>query len=271
MGLDRPVHVQYVRWLGSFLRGDFGYSFSQFRPVRDVVRDALPNTLLLSAVSLGLIFLIGCTVGTVQAVRKYSRLDGVLTFLTLFIYSIPGFWLGLMLVILFSSSAVPDGLRLPISGITDIDYAFLTPWQKALDRLQHLVLPSVALGIASAAGVARYMRGSLLEVIGQDYIRTARAKGLSEARVILKHALRNGLIPIVSLFGLYLPLLFGGAVVIEVVFSWPGMGRLLYDAVIARDTPVVLAASFLFAALVLIGNLLADLLYAVVDPRIRYG
>jgi peptide/nickel transport system permease protein len=139
-----------------------------------------------------------------------------------------------------------------------------------VDRARHLVLPSFALGIASAAGVARYMRSSMLETISQDYIRTARAKGLSERRVILGHALRNALLPIISLLGLYLPLLFGGAVVIEVVFAWPGMGRVLYNSVAARDYPVVMAASFLFGVLVLFGNLLADLLYAAVDPRIRY-
>ncbi len=250
LGLDRPLPEQYLRWLRSFFTGDFGYSFSQHRPVADVIRDALPNTLLLSAVSLVLIFLVGCAVGAVQAVRQYSALDNVTTFVSLFVYSM-------------------EFLRLPISGVTSIDYEFMGPIERIVDRVRHLVLPSFALGIASAAGVARYMRGSLLEVISQDYIRTARAKGLSERRVILKHALRNALIPIVSLLGLYLPLLFGGSVVIEVVFSWPGMGRALYNAILARDYPVVMAASFLFGVLVLGANLLADMLYAVIDPRIR--
>ena len=254
LGLDRPLHEQYLRWLLSFFTGDFGYSFSQHRPVAEVIRDALPNTLLL---------------GAVQAVRQYSALDNVTTFASLFVYSMPGFWLGLMLILAFSSPAMPEFLRLPISGVTSIDYEFMGPIERIVDRVRHLVLPCFALGIASAAGVARYMRGSLLEVISQDYIRTARAKGLTERRVILGHALRNALIPIVSLLGLYLPLLFGGSVVIEVVFSWPGMGRSLYNAILARDYPVVMAASFLFGVLVLAANLLADLLYAVVDPRIR--
>ena len=269
LGLDRPLHEQYVRWLRSFFTADFGYSFSQHRPVSDVLRDALPNTLYLSAVSLVLIFAFGCAVGTVQAVRQYSASDNILTFVSLFVYSMPGFWLGLMLILAFSSPAMPEALRLPISGVTSIDYEFMGPVQQLIDRARHLVLPSFALGIASAAGVARYMRGSMLEVIGQDYIRTARAKGLSERRVIFKHAVRNALIPIVSLLGLYLPVLFGGSVVIEVVFSWPGMGRALYNAILARDYPVVMAASFLFGVLVVVANLLADLLYAVVDPRIR--
>ncbi len=269
LGLDRPLHEQYLRWLRSFFTGDFGYSFSQHRPVVDVIRDAMPNTLLLSAVSLVLIFALGCAVGAVQAVRQYSPIDHLTTFVSLFVYSMPGFWLGLMLILLFSSPAVPEGLRLPISGVTSIDYDVMGSVEKLLDRARHLILPSFALGIASAAGVSRYMRGAMLEVIGQDYIRTARAKGLSERAVILKHALRNALIPIVSLFGLYLPLLFGGSVVIEVVFSWPGMGRALYNAILARDYPVVMAAGFLFGVLVVAANLVADLLYAVVDPRIR--
>ncbi len=270
LGLDRPLHEQYLRWLAAFFTGDFGYSFSQFRPVSAVIADALPNTLLLGATSLVLIFLVGCAVGVVQAVRQYSALDHTLTFAALFVYSVPGFWLGLMLILLFSSPVVPEGLRLPISGMRGLDWAFLGPWERALDLARHLVLPAFALGIASAAAVARYTRSSMLEVIRQDYIRTARAKGLPERIVILKHALRNALIPVVSLLGLFLPILFGGAVVIEVVFSWPGMGRLLYDAILARDYPVALAATFLFGALVVVGNLLADLLYAAVDPRIRH-
>lgn len=270
LGLDRPLHEQYLRWIGSFLVGDFGYSFSQFRPVSAVILDALPNTLLLGGVSLVLVFGAGCAVGTVQAVRQYSAADNVLTFATLFIYSVPSFWLGLMLILLVSSSAFPDALRLPISGMTGLEHDYLGPWGRVVDLARHLVLPSIALGLASAAAVARYMRGSMLEVIRQDYIRTARAKGLAERVVVFKHALRNALIPIVSLLGLFLPILFGGAVVIEVVFSWPGMGRLLYDAILARDYPVVLAATFLFGVLVVAGNLVADLLYAAVDPRIRY-
>lgn len=269
LGLDRPLHEQYLRWLASFLTGNFGYSFSQFRPVREVIGDALPNTLVLGGVSLLLIFAVGCAIGVVQAVRQYSPADHVLTFLALFVYSVPGFWLGLMLILLFSSPAVPEALRLPISGMRSLDHEFLAGWGRLLDRLRHLVLPSFALGIASAAAVARYTRGAMLEVIRQDYIRTARAKGLPERTVVLKHALRNALIPVVSLLGLFLPVLFGGAVVIEVVFSWPGMGRLLYNAVLARDYPVVLASTFLFGALVVVGNLLADLLYAAIDPRIR--
>ena len=270
LGLDEPLHVQYLQWLESFATGDFGYSFSQHRPVAAALGDALPNTLLLGGVSLLLIFALGCAAGVVQAVRQYSLLDSSLTASTLFIYSMPGFWLALMLVLLVSAPWMPEAFRLPISGMTSIGHASMGPWQQVVDVARHLVLPSVALGLASAAGVARYTRGSMLDVVSQDYIRTARAKGLSRSRVVFRHALRNALLPVISLLGLYLPLLFGGSVVIEWVFSWPGMGRLLFNAIQARDYPLVMAATFLFGALVVAGNLVADLLYAAVDPRVRY-
>ncbi len=270
-GLDQSLLEQYGRWLGNFVTGDFGFSYSRLRPVREVLAEALPNTLWLGATSLVVTFVVGCTVGIVQAVRQYSRLDHGLTFAALSLYSIPTFWLGVVLVLLVSSNAWPAWLDLPISGMQSLDYAELGAWDRIVDRIRHLILPTIALGLSSAAAVARYMRGSMLETIDEDYIRTARAKGLSERRVILRHALANALLPVISLVGLFLPILFGGAVVIEVIFSWPGMGRVMVDAIGARDYPLVLAASFLFATLVIVANLLADLLYAWVDPRIRYS
>jgi peptide/nickel transport system permease protein len=159
---------------------------------------------------------------------------------------------------------------LPPTGITNVDYEFMTGGQKIVDRIQHLILPVATLTLALAAGVSRYTRGQMLEVIRQDYIRTARAKGLPERRVIMKHALRNSLIPVITMLGLYLPFLFSGAVFVEVIFAWPGMGRVIVDAIFQRDYPLVMATSFIFAVLVVLGNLLADVLYAVVDPRIRY-
>ncbi|MDX1576876.1 MAG: ABC transporter permease [Gemmatimonadota bacterium] len=269
-GLDRPLHEQYLRWLASFVTGEFGFSFSRLRPVGEVLADALPNTLWLGGASLLVIFTVGCGIGIAQAVRQHSKLDHGLTFAALFLYSVPTFWLGVVLVLWVSSDAWPDALRLPISGMRSLDYASLGPLERVADRLRHLILPTIALGLSSAAAVARFMRGAMLETIDQDYVRTARAKGLSERRVILAHAARNALIPIVSLFGLFLPILFGGAVVVEVIFAWPGMGRLMYDAIGARDYPLVMAGSFLFAALVIAANLVADLLYAVIDPRVRY-
>ena len=268
-GLDRPLPEQYVRWLGAFATGDFGFSFSRLRPVAEVLREALPNTLWLGGASLIVIFLVGCLVGVVQSVRQYSRTDHALTLAALVLYSVPTFWLGVVLIMWASSDAWP-GARLPISGIQSLDHASLDLWGRIADRARHLVLPTITLGLGSAASVARYMRGAMLETLDEDYIRTARAKGLSERRVIFGHAVRNALLPIISLVGLYLPILFGGAVVVEYIFSWPGMGRLMYDAILARDYPVVMAASFLFASLVIVANLIADLLYAAADPRIRY-
>jgi peptide/nickel transport system permease protein len=272
LGLDQPLGTRYVKWLGSFVQGDFGYSFYQSRPVADVIADALPNTLLLAAVALVAMFFIGIVVGVLQAVRQHGWADRTLSVLGLFFYSMPSFWLGLMLMLLFSLKAHQWGwpIALPATGITSADYEFLSTWGKLGDRAAHLVLPATTLILVLSAGVARYTRGQMLEVIHQDYIRTARAKGLPERTVVLKHALRNSLIPVVTLAGLYLPLLFSGTVFVETIFSWPGMGRVIFDAISQRDTPVILATSFIFATLVVFGNLMADVLYAVVDPRIRY-
>jgi len=267
-GLDQPLLEQYVRWLGAFMTGDFGFSFSRLRPVSDVLAETLPNTLWLGGASLLVVFAVGCLVGVVQAVRLHTRTDHALTFVALLLYSIPTFWLGVVLI-MWASSDSWLGAWFPISGIQSLDYADLDFWGRIADRARHLVLPTVTLGLGSAAAVARYMRASMLETLDEDYIRTARARGLSERRVIFGHAVRNALLPIISLVGLFLPILFGGAVVVEYIFSWPGMGRLMYDAILARDYPVVMAASFLFATLVIVANLVADLLYAAADPRIR--
>jgi peptide/nickel transport system permease protein len=271
-GLDQPLHVRYVRWLGNFVTGDFGYSFGQGRPVGDVIRDALPNTLILAGASLVLVFLVGIAAGVVQSVRQHSWVDRTLSVISLFFYSMPSFWLGLMLVLVFALKAYQWGwpIALPATGITSVDYDFLGPWAKVKDRVAHMVLPVATLTLVLAAGIARYTRGQMLEVIRQDYIRTARAKGLPERTVILKHALRNSLIPVITLLGLYLPLLFSGAVFVEVIFAWPGMGRVIVDAIFQRDYPLVMATSFIFAVMVVLGSLVADVLYAVADPRIRY-
>ena len=273
MGLDAPVHVRYLRWMGAMLQGDFGVSFARNQPVRDILLEILPNTLILSAAALSLAFLVGVLVGIVQAVRHNSWVDNGLSLASLFFYSMPSFWLALMLVLIFSLGArnLWDWpFWLPPSGMTSTDYPFMTPVGQLRDRLAHLVLPAVSLALVLAAGISRYARGSMLEVIRQDYIRTARAKGLPERTVIFKHALRNALIPVITLLGLYLPVLFSGTVFIETVFAWPGMGKLIVDAIVQRDYPVVMAGAFLFAVMVVIGNLVADLLYALVDPRIRY-
>ncbi len=271
LGLDQPLHIQYFRWLSAFLRGDFGYSFGQMRPISEILPGVLWNTLQLMLVALVIIFVLGMLIGIVQAVRQYSATDNTLTFSALFFYSMPSFWLALMLILIFSLKASQWGwpIVFPASQMTSVGYEFLSTGEQIRDRIMHMILPAIALGIGGAAGIARYMRGSMLEVIHQDYIRTARAKGLSERKVIFHHALRNALIPIVTLLGLYLPALLSGAVFVEVIFAWPGMGRLIVDSIFQRDYPVVMATGFVAAAVVVAGNLIADVLYAVVDPRIR--
>jgi peptide/nickel transport system permease protein len=265
LGLDQPVHVQYVRWLSSFAQGDFGFSFSQKRPIIDIIKDTLPNTLLLSSVALVVIFAVGVLVGTIQAVRQYSWVDNVATVGAFFFYSMPSFWFGLMLILLLSYKFQ----WLPASQMTSVNFEFLPTSEQWIDRLKHLLMPALALGIGSAASVARYMRSGMLEQIRQDYVRTARAKGLSERVVIFKHAMRNALIPVITLLGLTLPFLVGGAVLIETIFAWPGMGRLIITAIFQRDYPVVLATAFVSSIMVILGSLIADILYSVVDPRVR--
>jgi peptide/nickel transport system permease protein len=272
LGLDQPIHIRYYLWITSFLIGEWGFSFAQARPVSDIILGALPNTLILTGIAFVLVFLIGIAIGAYQAVRQYSAGDSAISVASLFFYSMPSFWLALMMMLLFSLKAHQWGLpiALPSTGMTSYDHEFLELPGRIIDRIRHLILPVSTLTLALAAGVARYTRGQMLEVIRQDYIRTARAKGVSEPRVILKHALRNSMIPVISLLGLYIPFLFSGAVFVEMIFAWPGMGRVIVDAIFQRDYPLVMATSFVFAVLVIIGNLLADVLYAVADPRIRY-
>jgi peptide/nickel transport system permease protein len=272
-GLDEPVHVRYVKWLGAMLTGDFGQSFSHSRPVLDVLVDVLPNTLVLSACALAVAFLFGIFLGTIQAVRQYSLMDSAMSVVLLFFYSMPSFWLALMLILtlsLFARNVWDWPIWFPASGMTSTDYEFLSFGARIRDRAAHLVLPTLSLALVLTAGIARYMRGSMLEVIRQDYVRTARAKGLSERSVVFKHALRNALIPIITLVGLYIPVLFSGTIFIEYIFAWPGMGRTVYEAINTRDYPLVMAGSFFFASMVVVANLIADILYVVVDPRIRY-
>lgn len=272
-GLDAPVHVRYVRWLGAMVTGDFGYSMSHSRPVLDVLADFLPNTLILSACALAVAFFFGILLGTLQAIRQYSFRDSALSVVMLFFYSMPSFWLALMLILtlsLFARNVWEWPIWFPASGMTSAEYDFMSFGEQVRDRIMHLVLPTLSLALVLTAGIARYMRGSMLEVIRQDYVRTARAKGLSERVVVFKHALRNALLPIVTMLGLLIPVLFSGTVFIETIFAWPGMGRTIYEAIGTRDYPLVMAGSFFFATMVVVANLIADVLYAWVDPRIRY-
>ena len=265
-GLDQPIHVQYVKWLGNLARGDLGESFRYRRPVTSLMLERVPYTLQLAVLALLFDALFGIALGILSAVKQYSLVDKSVTLGSLIIYSIPGFWLALMLVLVFSVNLG----WFPTSQTRSLDYDLLSWSGRVLDRLWHLVLPVFVLGVASAAGTARYMRNRLLEVLSEDYVLAARARGLKERTVILKHALRNAMIPILTIYGLALPFLLGGAVLIEKVFAWPGMGLLAVEAVGGRDYPVILATSMIAAVLVILGNLLADVTYALVDPRVSY-
>jgi peptide/nickel transport system permease protein len=258
---DVPVWERYAKQLGNVLRGDLGESIVQKRPITHMLWEAIPNTLILSGTALLLQFVLGVALGIFAAVRQNTRLDHVLTYLSLIVYSMPGFWLALVLVLVF---AVNLGW-LPSSGMHDVGETGL------LDLLEHLALPAFVLGITSAAGVARFQRSAMLEVVRQDYIRTARAKGLSEGAVIGRHALRNALIPVITLLGLSLPFLVSGAVITETIFAWPGMGQQVLAAIPSRDIFVVTSFTLVASVMVVIGSIVADVLYAVVDPRVRYS
>jgi len=265
-GLNDPLPVQYVRYLGQLARGNLGYSFSLHRPVGAALADAVPLTLLLGGAALLLDFLIGLALGIFQAQRVNRLPDVVLGNVTLFIYSLPTFWLGLILLLVFGQA-----LRLfPVGGASDpvlcpvVDSLFC-----AVDRLWHLALPAATLGLVGAAGTARYQRAAMLDAASADYVRTARAKGLPERRVVLRHQLRNSLLSFITRFGLAFPFLLTGAVLTETIFAWPGMGRLAAEAITRRDYPVVTAAALIASLMVVGGNLLADILLGFADPRLR--
>lgn len=266
LGLSDPLPVQYVKWLKGTLSGELGMSFSKHTDVTRILAQTIPNTLLLTVFALFFNFLLGIILGVVTALKRGSAIDHTVNMTSLFVYSMPEFWLGLMLIL---GVSLHLGI-LPASGMHSPMAKYLSFPEYIWDVFQHMILPVFVLGVASAAATGRYMRGSLLEVINQDYVRTARAKGLSEFIVIGKHALRNALIPIITLFGLSLPFLLGGAVIVETVFSWPGMGKLTIDAIFARDYPLIIACTLVAGIMVILGNLIADVLYALVDPRIRY-
>lgn len=266
-GLDQPVYRQYLSWLQGVVQGDLGVSLRSKRPVTAVLADTVPNTLRLSVVSLAIWLMAGTALGVWSAAHRGSRADRGLTVLSLVVYSLPSFWLGLMLQLIF----VWKLHWLPSGGMSDGSPAELGQWGYFVSSLRHLVLPVLVLGLSGAAGLARYMRSSMLEILSEDFIRTARAKGLDERTVLWKHALRNAAIPLVTLLGLSLPFLLSGAVVTEVIFSWPGMGQLAVNSLLSRDYPMILAVTLLSGSMVVLGNLLADLAYGLVDPRIRVG
>ncbi|MCH7874788.1 MAG: ABC transporter permease [Gemmatimonadetes bacterium] len=266
LGLDRPLHVQYVRYLGRMLRGDLGVSLTQHRSVAAAIRDAIPNTILLALAALLIDFGIGVSAGAFQGAHPRSRRDRTLTAVTITLYSIPVFWLGMVLLFLFGEQLY----WFPVAGVTDpVTYPFRSGLGKVADRLHHLVLPALTLGLAGAGYTARQQRAAMIEAIGQDFVRTARAKGLRERLVVGRHALRNALLPTIALAGLAFPALLSGTVLVETVFSWPGLGRLAADAIGRRDYPIVTGAALVAAVLVVLGNLAADVATRIADPRTK--
>lgn len=262
--LDKPYHVQYALWLRDLAAGRLT-SFKDGQPVIKKILERLPATILLNVVATIIIFSVALPLGIFSATHRYSTADHVTTFFAFVGISIPSFWLAYLLILLFVK-----GFGVPVLGMRTFGVEELGAFQLMCDRVWHLFLPALVAAIGGIAAISRYMRGSFLEVIDQDYIRTARAKGLPEVEVRYKHALRNALLPIATILGFLIPGLIGGSVIIESIFAWPGIGRLSYQAVLARDYPTVMTINVIGAVLVLLGNLVADILYAVVDPRISY-
>ncbi|MBN1304629.1 MAG: ABC transporter permease [Anaerolineales bacterium] len=264
LGLNQPVYVQYFKWLATSLQGNLGYSYKTKAPVLDEILARLPNTLLLAGSAIFLTLLLGIPIGAISALRRYSLVDYFFTILSFIGISMPGFWLAFILITVFSTRLgwlPPVGMRSYGQSLGSI--------QEIIDVGKHLVMPMLAMAVVEIAYWARYQRSSLLEVLGQDYIRTARAKGLKERIVVWKHAFRNSLIPMITLVGLTLPDLVNGSYIIETVFGWPGLGRMGVQSILIRDYPVVMGVTMLSALLVVVGNLLADFLYIFVDPRIQ--
>ncbi|MBX7117682.1 MAG: ABC transporter permease [Gemmatimonadaceae bacterium] len=264
--LDAPLPVQYARWLAAAVQGDLGESFSRQRPVRDVLAAALPHSLLLAAAALLVDLLVGIALGAWQAAHAGSRGDRVLSAFTMSVQAVPVFWLGLVLVLVFAQW----WHWLPVGGATDpVTHDLLTAAGRWLDRLRHLALPALTLGLAGAAGTARFVRGAMRDAWHEDHVRTARAMGVPERTILLRHVLRDAWLPLATLVGLAIPGLIGGAVLVETVFSWPGIGRVATDAILARDHPLVVGTALVSAAAVVLGGLVGDLLAAWADPRVR--
>jgi peptide/nickel transport system permease protein len=261
MGLDRPVHEQLLIWLGNLARGNLGISYTQYRPVSQVIWDVVPNTLLLMGTGMLISLAAALSFGILAARRQYGFFDNVTSFVSYFGLAMPVFWFGLMLQLLF---AVRLGW-LPSAGMESAGGG------GPLDVARHLVLPAFTIAIGSIAGWSRYVRSSTIESLEQDYVRTARAKGIDDRRVLMGHVLRNALIPFVTVVGIDVPLYLTGAVLTETVFSWPGMGRLFFDSLTVRDYPVLMGVLLLGAVLIVLGNLIADIIYGVLDPRISYA
>jgi peptide/nickel transport system permease protein len=291
LGLDQPLPFQYIVWLvgndwvkvdldgdgisdnpgtrRGVLRGDFGFSFRTRKPVLDEIGSRLPNTIYLMAVTMLIAILVAIPIGVISAIKQYSIFDIFVTTFAFAGQALPDFWLGLILILVFYvwlRNPFTGEPLLPSGGIYTIGAPF-----SISDRLSHLIMPVLAGALGWLAWYSRFLRSSMLDVINQDYLRTARAKGLRENKVMFKHALRNALIPLVTLVALDLPYIFGGAVFVEMIFAWPGMGLLYYQAALQRDYPVLMAVLIIGGVSIILSNLLADMLYAYLDPRIRYS
>ena len=263
-GLDKPVHIQYVEWLKRFIRFDFGRSYLDDRPVSDKIMERIPVTLLINFSAIVLTLVIGIPLGIMSAVRRGKFSDKLSTIFVFIGFSAPEFWVALLLMNLF---CITLGW-LPVSGIASLDFETFSALGKVLDIAKHLILPVVISAFGGLAVISRYMRTEMIGIMGEDYIRTARAKGLGERTVIYKHALKNALLPVITILGLSVPGLIGGSVIFESIFAIPGMGRLFYESVMARDYPVIMGVLSIGAVLTLIGNFLADIAYSYADPRI---
>lgn len=289
-GLDKPLPMQYVIWLigndwmkvdadgdgiaesrgerRGILRGDFGFSYRTRRPVLDEIMDRLSNTIYLMSITLVVVILIAIPIGVISAVKQYSAFDIIVTTLSFMGQAIPEFWLGMILLIVFYvwlGNPFTGESLLPPGGMQTLDAGF-SIW----DRIKHLILPVTMQAVGWVAWFSRFLRSSMLDVIHQDYITTARAKGLAERAVLYRHALRNAAIPLVTMFALEFPYIFAGSVFVERIFSWPGMGRFFYQSAEKRDYPVLMAILIIVAAITLAANLMADIVYAILDPRVRY-
>jgi len=266
--LDQPLYVQYALWVKDLVSLDFGESFGQdHRPVLDKIAERMPITIFINVLSIAVILAVAVPIGILSAVRRNSAFDRGTTIFVFLGFAMPSFWLALLLMDFF-------GVRLglfPVAGLKSIGYDYMGPGRQLWDMAHHLMLPVFVSAFGGLAGFSRYMRSNMLEVIRQDYILTARAKGLSERTVIYKHALRNALLPVITILGLAVPGLIGGSVIFETIFAIPGMGKLFYDGVMMRDYPLIMGVLVIGAILTLVGNLLADISYAVADPRIRKG
>lgn len=266
LGLDEPWYLRYFTWVANALTGDLGNSFTNYAPVGYLLKSAIPNTLLLSSVSLIIALVVSIPIGVIAAVKRNSAFDRITTVLATGFSSMPALWLGLMMIILFAVKFQQWGLpSLPTSGVRNLRVE-----DNILDRIRYLILPASTLSLVSLAGWTRYIRSQMLEVVRQDFVRTAEAKGLVNRVVLMRHAFRNALLPLVTLVGFTIPDLFGGALIIENIFGYPGVGQLTVKSLQSNDYSVAMACVMMLAFLTVIGNLVADILYGVMDPRVRY-